>query len=181
MSILVVCFWTGLSLSVDGHQNNRKTLKEHRGNASSGRKIGGGAVGRQKRQIMLSFPGPNKSATSYDDLGQFNETDVCCRAHDSCPEVITPFHAKYGLFNFALVTKSLCSCDNELYSCLKNASNPIANTIGYLYFNVASPNCIDQVYRQVCTRRDYLWRCLKYEDDTTKDKVWTFRLNDRVY
>ena len=144
------------------------------------------ATGRKKRQIDIVFPGtkwcgPGRSATSYEDLGRFEEADICCRKHDSCPDGIESFQEKYGLFNAGLIFKSLCTCDDEFYSCLKSTSDPIANTIGTLFFNIVSPDCIEQMFPQVCVRRGFLGRCLEYEEDTTAEKMWVFQKNERVY
>ena len=141
-------------------------------------------IGRNKRQV--SFPGtkwcgPGTTATSYDDLGRFSEADMCCRAHDNCPDGIGPKQEKYGLYNDRRIYISLCSCDAELYSCLKNNTDPISNTIGAAFFNVLDMKCIDQVYPQVCVRRGFFGRCLKYAEDTGAEKVWAFQENDRFY
>ena len=50
--------------------------------------------------------GLGNDATSYDDLadGSYREVDKCCRTHDFCDKIISPFEVKYGTLNWSLLT-----------------------------------------------------------------------------
>lgn len=57
----------------------------------------------------LIFPGtkwcgPGNNADNENDLGHFEETDKCCRAHDHC-DGIESGGSKYGLINDTPYTK----------------------------------------------------------------------------
>ena len=142
---------------------------------------------RNKRQFQAIFPGTKwcgggNIADSYNDLGRFRDIDMCCRAHDSCPDGIPPMEEKYGIYNPGRVYISLCSCDDELYRCLKNVSTPLSKTVGSLFFNVLDTECLDQVYPQMCVRRGGIFGiCLEYEEDTDAEKVWGLVENDRQF
>ena len=45
-------------------------------------------------------------------VGDFPETDSCCRTHDHCPHVIHAFSSKYGYTN--LKWYSICHCDCDI-------------------------------------------------------------------
>ena len=41
----------------------------------------------------------NIAATNQSDIGIYQRTDLCCRAHDKCPIKLRPFKHGFGLFN----------------------------------------------------------------------------------
>ncbi|PRD37885.1 UNVERIFIED_CONTAM: Phospholipase A2 [Trichonephila clavipes] len=43
--------------------------------------------------------GPGDVAENYDDLGYFENVDRCCRAHDTCDDIIETGQTKYNLTN----------------------------------------------------------------------------------
>ena len=68
-----------------------------------------GQHNKVNERFHLIFPGtkwcgPGDVASSYEDLGQFRETDMCCRDHDHC-ENIPGGGEKYGLTNNDLFTR----------------------------------------------------------------------------
>lgn len=78
---------------------------------------------RSKRASMdlssvLIFPGTKwcgkgDLAQCYDDLGEDQELDMCCRDHDCCPYVIYPFSSAYNLFNYRFHSLLHCDCDQR--------------------------------------------------------------------
>ncbi|XP_078039732.1 phospholipase A2-like isoform X2 [Augochlora pura] len=130
-----------------------------------------------KDKIKLIFPGTywcgdGDIAKNESDLGRFNETDACCRAHDSCPEGIAAGSENYGLKNNGIFTRSACSCDREFYYCLKKAASIISTDIGTTYFNILRPQCFKLEYPiadcEKYARRLIHDKCLQYNLDTNE-------------
>lgn len=78
--------------------------------------------GRTKRSSLfasfLMYPGTKwcgrgQLATEYEELGDDNELDVCCRDHDFCPLIIEPFTKKFHYFNYRFHAVLHCKCDEE--------------------------------------------------------------------
>lgn len=61
--------------------------------------------------------GPGNTANDYDDLGNDEEVDKCCRDHDHCDNIASG-EEKYGLKNDDFFTRLHCQCDKEFKSCL---------------------------------------------------------------
>ncbi|EFN63988.1 Phospholipase A2 [Camponotus floridanus] len=96
--------------------------------------------------ISTIFPGTlwcggGDIAKSKSDLGLFNDTDACCRAHDNCKYDIESDNTMGNLDNNGLFTRSACSCDHQFYNCLKKVSSLISEAIGETYFNILKPQC----------------------------------------
>ncbi|XP_042222170.1 uncharacterized protein LOC121866492 isoform X2 [Homarus americanus] len=89
--------------------------------------------------------GKRDQATYYHELGQRVELDACCRAHDHCPIKVRPLATRYGFTNLSFITKSHCICDLELFRCLKAAKDPLAATVGQVYFNILRMQCLNSV------------------------------------
>ncbi|EDO47530.1 predicted protein, partial [Nematostella vectensis] len=87
------------------------------------------------------FPGTNwcgsgNDAKNFDDLGEFNKTDQCCREHDYCPNWIPPFERKFDFFNFSPFTLLDCKCETRLFNCLWGVDDEQAAIfVGRMYFN----------------------------------------------
>ena len=67
---------------------------------------------------VLIFPGTKwcgkgDLAQCYDDLGDDQELDVCCRDHDCCPYMIPPFSSRFNMFNYRFHSLIHCDCDNR--------------------------------------------------------------------
>lgn len=67
---------------------------------------------------VLIFPGTKwcgkgDLAQCYDDLGDDQELDMCCRDHDCCPYVIYPFSTGFNLFNYRFHSLLHCDCDHR--------------------------------------------------------------------
>ncbi|KAJ9591052.1 hypothetical protein L9F63_027740, partial [Diploptera punctata] len=48
--------------------------------------------------------GAGNNAENENDLGEFKNTDACCRTHDHCPDYILSGRIKHGLNNPVNVT-----------------------------------------------------------------------------
>ncbi|XP_023234369.1 phospholipase A2-like isoform X2 [Centruroides sculpturatus] len=108
------------------------------------------------------------------DLGYFNDTDRCCRRHDSCPDSIKSKATKYGLRNNESTTMSHCDCDDEFYYCLKEVNSVVSNKVGIMFFNVLQKRCFRKDYPIVeCKNKSWFARrCKEYEFDRSKRKIW---------
>ena len=84
----------------------------------------GGSAGRRRSKrsslfaSFLMYPGTKwcgrgQLATSFDELGEDNELDMCCRDHDFCNLIIEPFTRKFHYFNFRFHAVLHCKCDEE--------------------------------------------------------------------
>jgi len=80
--------------------------------------------------------GTGDIATTYHDLGTEALVDRCCRTHDLCPSKVRAYQNRYNLENNSLYTKSHCTCDDMLYSCLKHSNSSAGNVLGQIYFNL---------------------------------------------
>lgn len=96
--------------------------------------------------------GLGDQAHSYNDLGQKQRIDLCCRAHDHCPIRLKPFRNDYGVINIALYTKSHCDCDADFYKCLRDVRSQAADMLGNLYFNVMKLQCLREERMKICRK-----------------------------
>nr|XP_022900320.1 phospholipase A2-like [Onthophagus taurus] len=127
---------------------------------------------------FLIFPGTKwcgagNIAENYDDLGEFRDTDKCCRSHDSCSEYIGAHQTKYNLTNPSFYSRLSCDCDEEFHKCLLSVNSPVSTQVGILFFNVLSTKCFKKEYPIVnCKRYIYVpaSKCVEYELDTTQEK-----------
>ncbi|XP_022238478.1 uncharacterized protein LOC111085211 [Limulus polyphemus] len=101
--------------------------------------------------------GTGDVAKQYDDLGRYNNVDICCRAHDHCPIKVKGLQTGYGIFNWSFYTKSHCDCDREFKKCLKISRSRVADLMGNFYFNVLKVQCLQEDTR-VC-RKQLRSRC----------------------
>ncbi|KAM7412862.1 hypothetical protein PAMA_020313 [Pampus argenteus] len=107
--------------------------------------------------------GAGNMADKYDQLGQFAETDSCCRTHDHCPHVIHAFSSKYGYTNFKLHSICHCDCDNALRGCLREVNDSSSRVVGQAFFNVIGVPCFEFVYEEQCVERHWYGVCKQYE------------------
>lgn len=57
--------------------------------------------------------GAGNMARNCSDLGEFNETDSCCREHDACPYTFTINQPAYnGFYSSKIYSLSHCECDS---------------------------------------------------------------------
>lgn len=121
--------------------------------------------------------GAGSVAQGWDDLGQYWETDMCCRDHDHCPDHIAVGQEKYGLYNKYIGTVSRCDCDEDFVACLKMSEHPVSDRVGKLFFNALAVPCFREEHPIV---QCILWgglsgkRCLEYELDYSQPKIWQF-------
>ncbi|XP_013879575.1 uncharacterized protein proca1 isoform X2 [Austrofundulus limnaeus] len=122
-----------------------------------------GVLRRSKRGFTYPgtlWCGAGNMADDYNQLGEFAETDSCCRVHDHCPHVIHAFSSKYGRTNFKWHSISHCDCDNDLKSCLRKVNDTSSRVVGQAFFNVIGVPCFDFAYEEQCAERHW---CKRYE------------------
>ncbi|XP_049431660.1 uncharacterized protein proca1 [Epinephelus fuscoguttatus] len=107
--------------------------------------------------------GAGNMADHYDQLGDFEETDSCCRTHDHCPHVIHAFSSKYGYTNFKWHSICHCDCDNALKDCLRKVNDTSSRVVGQAFFNVIGVPCFELAYEDQCAERHWYGMCKRYE------------------
>ncbi|KAH8373120.1 hypothetical protein KR009_012121 [Drosophila setifemur] len=121
--------------------------------------------------------GPGNIAKNFDDLGTERELDACCRAHDNCKEKILSNEEAYGLQNFGLFPIFSCDCEAALRSCFTSLHSVHSLALGRIYFS-SKEVCFAFGHPIVSCwekqRHFFERRCLSYEVDTTKSKIWQF-------
>uniref|UniRef100_A0A672KCU9 phospholipase A2 n=1 Tax=Sinocyclocheilus grahami TaxID=75366 RepID=A0A672KCU9_SINGR len=99
--------------------------------------------------------GAGNIADHYDQLGEFEETDKCCRVHDHCPYVIHAFSSNYGYTNFKWHPLSHCDCDNALKECLRCVNDTSSRVVGQAFFNVIEVPCFEFSFEEQCVERHW--------------------------
>ncbi|CAJ1065166.1 uncharacterized protein proca1 [Xyrichtys novacula] len=107
--------------------------------------------------------GAGNMADHYEQLGEFAETDSCCRVHDHCPHVIHAFSSKYGHTNFKWHSICHCDCDTALRDCLRRVNDTSSRVVGQAFFNVIGVPCFDFAYEEQCAERHWYGMCRRYE------------------
>lgn len=107
--------------------------------------------------------GAGNIADHYDQLGEFAETDKCCRVHDYCPYVIHAFSSNYGYTNFKWHSLSHCDCDNALKECLRQVNDTSSRVVGQAFFNVIEVPCFEFSYEEQCVERHWYGVCKQYD------------------
>lgn len=92
--------------------------------------------------------GDGNIAENYDDLGLFEGTDRCCRAHDNCEPSIDVGQTAYGLTNDGFLIRKDCECDIQFSSCLSEERSNVSSMIGMMYFTFLQNKCF--TYNQTC-------------------------------
>ncbi|XP_026151501.1 uncharacterized protein proca1 [Mastacembelus armatus] len=124
------------------------------------------ALKRSKRGFTYPgtlWCGAGNMADHYDQLGNFAETDSCCRTHDHCPNVIHAFSSNYGYTNFKWYPICHCDCDNALKDCLRKVNDTSSRVVGQAFFNVIGVPCFELVYEEQCAERHWYGLCKRYE------------------
>ncbi|XP_064474108.1 phospholipase A2-like [Ornithodoros turicata] len=122
--------------------------------------------------------GSGNRASNYDDLGEANTTDVCCRAHYMVNDTIKAFGKKNGIWNPKLHRMHSCVDDYNFYQCLLNDRSVTSEEYGQLYFDYLQPKCFVYAHPLKCEKwgsynfMKFRWDCLKYALDTSKEKKW---------
>lgn len=130
--------------------------------------------------LSVLFPGTKwcgagNSAGSYEDLGRAKGTDMCCRDHDHCTDLILSGESKYGLTNDASYTRLSCECDEKFRACLHDVKSKIANKVGQLYFNVIGTKCYRKYYPIIgCNVYGGFFKrkCIAYNFDTNAEMIY---------
>ncbi|KAK3561038.1 hypothetical protein QTP86_025707 [Hemibagrus guttatus] len=107
--------------------------------------------------------GAGNIADNYDQLGEFAETDKCCRTHDYCPHVIHSFSSKYGFTNFKWHSISHCDCDNAMKQCLRAVNDTSSRVVGQAFFNVIEVPCFEFSLEEQCVERHWYGVCKRYD------------------
>ncbi|XP_060901761.1 group 3 secretory phospholipase A2 [Labrus mixtus] len=107
--------------------------------------------------------GAGNTADNYDQLGEFAETDSCCRIHDHCPHVIHAFSSKYGHANFKWHSICHCDCDNALKTCLRGVNDTSSRVVGQAFFNVIGVPCFEFAFEEQCAERHWYGMCKRYQ------------------
>jgi len=114
--------------------------------------------------------GPGDDAEDYDDIGRLKNADKCCRAHDLCPVHILAFETKYHYFNYRPYTVTHCTCDENLFNCLKTTTAEVpaerkdSNIIGDVFFKEVNPPCFRLERQKYCVKRHWsqIW-CMQWD------------------
>ncbi|KAI4887279.1 hypothetical protein NFI96_021669 [Prochilodus magdalenae] len=129
---------------------------------------GAGGVHKPRRTKRgFTYPGTlwcgaGNIADDYDQLGEFSETDKCCRTHDHCSHVIHAFSSNYGYTNFKWHSISHCDCDNALKQCLRDVNDTSSRVVGQAFFNVIEVPCFELSFEEQCVERHWYGVCKKY-------------------
>ncbi|CAL8352834.1 unnamed protein product [Lota lota] len=107
--------------------------------------------------------GAGNMADHDDHLGEFAETDSCCRTHDHCPHVIHAFSSNYGYTNFKWHSICHCDCDIAMKQCLAKVNDTVSRVVGQAFFNVIGAPCFEFVYKDHCVERHWYGLCKRYE------------------
>ncbi|KAI4470906.1 hypothetical protein MML48_1g02163 [Holotrichia oblita] len=118
--------------------------------------------------------GGGNISENHDDLGQFADTDRCCRDHDYCDDVISGHETKYNLTNSAFYSRLNCLCDAEFRHCLRNVNSAVSSKVGFIYFNVLGTQCFREDYPAMCKRTSFvpIMKCVEYEYNELQEKVY---------
>ncbi|XP_063147153.1 protein PROCA1 [Candoia aspera] len=128
---------------------------------------GSAAGGRRRAKRGFTYPGTlwcgaGNIAESYEQLGEHQETDKCCREHDHCQHLIYPFTYKYGHRNLRWHTISHCDCDRRLKDCLSAVNDTSSRVVGQAFFNIIQVPCFELAYKEACVESYlYVW-CKNY-------------------
>jgi len=89
--------------------------------------------------------GAGNIAANSTDLGTNYQTDVCCRDHDFCTDIMPAGTCKYGICNNSSFTRSKCECDEQFRSCLGNSTETASTFVGLIFFNYVAIDCYEKV------------------------------------
>ncbi|KAK2714090.1 uncharacterized protein LOC136039940 [Artemia franciscana] len=90
--------------------------------------------------------GPGDIANSPDDLGIYRKTDMCCREHDHCNDMMASGECKHGLCNSSPFTRAHCACDEKFRVCLMNNGDKVSDSVGVAFFNVGGVVCFKEEF-----------------------------------
>ncbi|XP_041377189.1 phospholipase A(2)-like [Gigantopelta aegis] len=131
---------------------------------------------RTRRAIMFpgtKWCGDGDSAANNSDLGEYRDTDGCCRDHDLCDIYIPGFSHRYGLSNMYPFSRMSCDCDTKFYWCLKDINDSVSGHVGSLYFNFIRPTCLIPTNKSRCVYSS-MWSWLTSRcDETQLDMQWS--------
>ncbi|XP_043861284.1 protein PROCA1 [Dromiciops gliroides] len=131
--------------------------------------VGPGSLGIAPHRVKRGFTypgtlwcGAGNNAESFEQLGEHEETDRCCREHDQCEHVIHPFTVGFGHHNFRWHTISHCDCDTRLKECLRQVNDTTSRAVGQAFFNVIQVPCFELTFEEQCVERYWYGWCKSY-------------------
>ncbi|MCJ8739891.1 hypothetical protein PDJAM_G00052500 [Pangasius djambal] len=154
----------GLSTQKAGDGESKGVRQERAGSKPAAGDIA--TLRRSKRGFTYPgtlWCGAGNIADSYDQLGEFAETDKCCRTHDHCPHIIHAFSSKYGFTNFKWHSISHCDCDNAMKQCLRAVNDTSSRVVGQAFFNVIEVPCFEFSLEEQCVERHWYGVCKRYD------------------
>ncbi|XP_067307169.1 uncharacterized protein proca1 [Pseudorasbora parva] len=167
---------SGLKMSLTGvseakaNCNKLKSKGERNVIAKAKQELNFDAASNKKTRTKRGFTypgtlwcGAGNIADNYDQLGEFEETDKCCRVHDHCPYIIHAFSSNYGYTNFKWHSLSHCDCDNALKECLRLVNDTSSRVVGQAFFNVIEVPCFEFSFEEQCVERHWYGVCKKYD------------------
>ncbi|XP_064469322.1 phospholipase A2 hemilipin-like [Ornithodoros turicata] len=126
--------------------------------------------------------GSGNIATGYNDLGEAQSTDRCCREHDHSKDNIAGFGKKHGITNKYPYTMTNCDDDSKFYKCLLNDPSDTSGRVGAMYFDVLQTPCFAKAHPVNCTQEkdsstpeDKLFgekTCTKYTVEKSAPETW---------
>ncbi|XP_041850982.1 uncharacterized protein proca1 [Melanotaenia boesemani] len=143
-----------------------REFKERSARSSRLRRDDSEVLKRSKRGFTYPgtlWCGAGNMADDYNQLGEFADTDSCCRIHDHCPQVIHAFSSNYGYTNFKWHSICHCDCDNALKACLRQVNDTSSRVVGQAFFNVIGVPCFEFAYEEQCAERHWYGLCKRYE------------------
>ncbi|XP_011864237.1 PREDICTED: phospholipase A2-like [Vollenhovia emeryi] len=128
-----------------------------------------------KRYVRFILPGTRwcgdgDKARNEGDLGFFDRTDSCCRDHDNCKNDMMAGDTQVNIENNGIFTRSACTCDFAFFKCLEKADSPVANKIGFMYFNILRQQC----FQCICPMKD----CNLEDETECKDHCTKYKWMD---
>lgn len=137
----------------------------------------------QSKKASVIYPGtkwcgPGNIAENDNDLGSERETDLCCREHDMCPDIIEAGGTKYGLTNKAHYTRLNCSCDETFHRCLHRSNSNASGIVGIIYFDLIRTKCFAKEHPVVSCAKEYEIpytgdrRCKEYTTNDSEPTQW---------
>lgn len=135
-------------------------------------------------QSLTIYPGTKwcgagNIAKNYSDLGTAINVDICCRDHDHSEDNIPAFGTSHGIENSRFYTMTNCADDKKFFSCLVDAGDVVASSVGILYFDVLKTKCFKYGHPTTCTKhnpfRVLLLQppCQELVEDKSQPKKWS--------
>ncbi|CAG0917201.1 unnamed protein product [Notodromas monacha] len=121
--------------------------------------------------------GDGNIADGYYDEGELRTLDVCCRAHDFCPDYLYTgiYYPLFNLTNELPFTVNHCDCDQAFQECLQSVNDADSQAVGEILYNLLTQPCFREDYPivQCLEWGGFLGNvCLQYELDFSGEPFW---------